>query len=113
MDQDELSAALRNQGLIRQARYADRDGTTAKATIKRMRKAGSSGTTQFTCHCKTLQFAHCYVCNDGQHTFSMCSPGHLPQTKHNRHCNGSCSQMRTADDRPGFDQLQGPKAVCG
>ena len=66
MDQDELSAALRNQGLIRQARYADRDGTTAKATIKRMRKAGSSGTTQFTCHCKTLQFAHCYVCNDGQ-----------------------------------------------
>lgn len=43
MDQDELAAALRNQGLIRQARYADRDGTTAKETIKRMRKAGSSG----------------------------------------------------------------------
>ena len=48
MNQDELSAALRNQGLIRQARYADRDGTTAKATIKRMRKAGSLGTAQFT-----------------------------------------------------------------
>jgi len=59
MDQDELSAALRNQGLIRQARYADRDGTTAKDTIKRMRKAGSSGTAQFTCHARlcNLQFA--------------------------------------------------------
>jgi superfamily II DNA helicase RecQ len=43
MDQDEMTAALRNQGLIRQARYADRDRTTAKATIKHMRKAGSSG----------------------------------------------------------------------
>ncbi len=44
MDKAEVTAALRNQGLIRQARYADRDQTTAKATLKHMRKAGSSGT---------------------------------------------------------------------
>jgi len=40
MDQDERSAALRNMGFVRQARYADRDRTTAKDMIKHMRKAG-------------------------------------------------------------------------
>lgn len=47
MDQDEVSAALRNQGLIRQARYADRDRTTAKATIKHMRKVWTPGSAGF------------------------------------------------------------------
>ena len=42
MDQDERSAALRNMGLVRQARYADRDRTAAKDMIKHMRKAGIS-----------------------------------------------------------------------
>lgn len=63
MDQDEKSAALRNQGLVRQARYADRDGTTAKAKIKHMRKAGSSDSQcTLPCHHRTLQFAIC--CHD-------------------------------------------------
>ena len=43
MGEDEKSAALRNQGLVRQARYADRDRTTARAHLKHLKKARSSG----------------------------------------------------------------------
>jgi len=39
MDDDETSAALRNQGFERQARFADKGRATARAELKHMTKS--------------------------------------------------------------------------